>query len=138
MSCYSSKSDVCCPISCAGIKLFPTQLILIKRCTPIRHACDNVEFNIFQTTLSPTSTELPKGFITVMNNSTECFMTVNVTENGNLPVPYQNIPPGGSITIEVNDLVSVDIVCNDGNDMPVAGAFCEGTFEADLQYSITK
>ncbi|NBI29016.1 S-Ena type endospore appendage [Chengkuizengella marina] len=134
MSCYSSKSDVCCPISCAGIELIPKQLILIKRCTPIRNPCDDATVaTLFTTEISTTSSQLPKGIITIVNTSTDCTMDVNVTENGNAAVPY-TVLAQSSINIEVNNLVLVDLTCTG----PVTTDFCTGTFDADLQYSINK
>ncbi|MFS1513373.1 S-Ena type endospore appendage [Chengkuizengella sp. SCS-71B] len=132
MSCNSYKSDVCCPISCAGIDLFPSQLILIKRCTPIRTQCDNsTEATLFTTTITTTS-QLPSGMITVVNTSSECTMTVTVTDEG-VATPYE-VMPLSSITVEVSSLSLVTVTC-DGTD---PDAFCNGTFDADLQYTINK
>ncbi|NDI33572.1 S-Ena type endospore appendage [Chengkuizengella sediminis] len=132
MSCNSYKSDVCCPISCAGIDLFPSQLILIKRCTPIRNMCDgDAEATLFTTTITATS-QLPTGMITITNTSTECTMTVTVTDAG-VDTDY-DVGPRDAISVLVASLSSVTLTCNG----MVMEAFCIGTFEADLQYSISK
>ncbi|MDP5273271.1 S-Ena type endospore appendage [Chengkuizengella axinellae] len=133
MSCYSSKHDVCCPISCAGIDLFPKQLILIKRCTSIRNPCDGTtEATLFATEISPTSTQLPSGMITIMNSSPDCTMNVDITDSSGLTMI--TIDARSADTIQVDGLISCILTCTGPN----TDDFCTGTFEADLQYTINK
>ncbi|WP_281887470.1 S-Ena type endospore appendage [Paenibacillus sp. YYML68] len=131
MSC-STKSEVCCPISCAGLDLFPKQLILVKRCTPIRNICDGATEAVVFTAADTPSLQLPKGIISVVNTSTNCTMDVTVTDMSGANT--YTLLPQSSVTVEVNELSSVTVICTGPNPAD----FCTGTFEADLQYTVLK
>ncbi|MDX8360491.1 S-Ena type endospore appendage [Cytobacillus sp. IB215316] len=125
-----STNNFCCPVTCDK-NFFPNQpLIAIKRCTPVRSPCDNTtETDIYiapQPQITPS--ELASGFISLINTSRDCTITLTVVdEAGTVPYP---IIAQDSIIVEVSQLQRMFIVC----DGPDPLDFCTGTLEVDLQY----
>ncbi|NBI29726.1 hypothetical protein [Chengkuizengella marina] len=137
MNNYPSQSEICCPISCAGLKLIPKELISVKRCVPIRDLCNgfaSFTFLFFAQNIPINSPKLPKGMITVVNTSSDpdCLMAIFVIDAGVINVNL--VLAQSSITIEVEQLFAAIAVCFG----PDPTQFCTGTFEADLQYEIIK
>ncbi|MDP5272795.1 S-Ena type endospore appendage [Chengkuizengella axinellae] len=140
MDSYTAKSDTCCPISCAGLELFAKERILIKRCLPIRGLCNDPDIpnppiiTLFDSNLSPDSTQLPSGVITVVNTTenSSCSMVLFVTDV--LGAVSTEVENNSSFTVTVNRLSIVFIVCVG----PDQTEFCTGTYEMDLSYDINK
>ncbi|WLR60078.1 S-Ena type endospore appendage [Guptibacillus hwajinpoensis] len=136
----NSASSFCCPAPCSTPNFFgsnPT-LMAIKRCFPVRVACTAatpVPPNTLYT--APASTpldSLASGIVSIINTSSttsECIMTVTITEAGQAPVGYV-IPVQSTQVIQVTDLTSITIECIDDTDPE---GFCTATVEMDLQYT---
>ena len=126
-----NSNAFCCPVTCSNDFIPKKQLVGIKRCTPFSSPCDGTTITtIFATTSTPEQ-ELASGMISIVNTSVDCTMGVSISENGTALVPSYTIIPQSSLVLQVSNLTRVTVVCTG----PVAGTFCSGTFEADLQYT---
>ncbi|MCG8399029.1 hypothetical protein LWS67_21270 [Bacillus atrophaeus] len=126
----SNSSDCCKPIACIGSGsslAANTTLLKTNLCQPLQQPCDEQARTIFFSGANPNLS----GVITINNTSTDCIMTVEVTD-GNGSATY-TIEAQSSIAVGVLTLNAITLSCT-GPAGPDPDMSCTGSFEANLNY----
>ncbi|WP_428993706.1 S-Ena type endospore appendage [Brevibacillus choshinensis] len=107
---------------------FTQKVVCIRRCVPIKQPCDNTTHRAYFIFLEGPNIFPPSGTITIINNSKNCTMQINLITSDQVPEDV-DVGPNSSFTAIVSNLISINVLCKGQS-----AAEGTGLLELDLHY----